>query len=149
MIQKVLKTAALTSAGLPAFLTSVMLSTLSQTFSEKISSAERLDEIIKEESEKLRISVKVKGKLHDKYAANTTYLGEDIVSALMARINNEPYMVLNAGGFAAKRAIVKHELYHIKCDHRRGNPEDNTDSFFNYVFKEEPQAVLYSLGIKI
>ena len=139
MLKRILKTAALTAAGLPAFLASVMLSTISRAFSEKINSAERLDEIIKEESEKLGINAHLylKGNLSNKYAASVDFLKKSSL------------YTMNIGGFAAKRSVVKHELYHFKKEHHHGEVDENESIFFNYIFKEEPQAVLYSLGIKI
>ena len=137
--EKILKTAALATAGIPAVLISLTLSKLSQLASEKIDSDEKLQNVIKEESKKLGINERVKGWLQNKYASRMSY---------MPYPENSTH-IMQLGGFGAKRSTVKHELYHLKSNHCQGSPDESVDSLFNYLFIEEPSAVLYGLGLRV
>jgi len=95
-------------------------------FERKITSQKELDSIVNEESKKLGLS-NIAGKLHEKYCGHVGPDGKSV----------------HVGGFEATRTIVRHELYHIYKQH------NDCNNMFNYLFKYEPQAILYQYGLKV
>ena len=116
-----------------------LLSCIRVYFSQKITSQEELEQIVKEEAARLGITI-------------------PITATLLSEFNNggvrkagDGYEIL-VGGFAAKRSVIKHEMYHIHKKDMENNP--NLDghwlSELREVFIEQPRANLYDVfGIKL
>ncbi|MBS3086589.1 hypothetical protein J4422_02710 [Candidatus Pacearchaeota archaeon] len=114
------------------------LSSITRVFSERVNSQEDLDRIVKEEVEKLGITKPIKANFQTSYAGGAKKIGEG---------NYE----INIGGFAARRSMVRHELYHIRKGHcEKIREEIGINDLFNYLLKYEPQAIAYQVfGIKL
>jgi hypothetical protein len=103
-------------------------------FQKKIKSKEELENIVKEEAEKLKL---------DSSKIDINY-GSTKFSA--TKVGDRYKLSLKKGGFLATRKLVRHELYHMlkDCDKEDGITE------INYQFIAEPRALIYgAFGIKL
>lgn len=123
---------------------SCLINRLAIPFSEKIKDKEHLDNMIKEEAQKLKIDKPIKAELveHDCGSSGP----------------REGYKQVTLGGSVATRIGVKHELMHLDRKHSDYMENPNVISglkradfweALRYVLIDEPQAILYSIiGIK-
>ena len=106
--------------------------TLSNALSEKITSPQQLETILKEEQQILGNRDNIQAWLSAEETGG------------ISGITKDGQLKIGVGGSAATRCIVRHELYHIH-DRHLGN-----DSTMLYLFLFEPQATIYSItGIKL
>lgn len=126
--------------------------TVQDLASEKITSQEQLDEIVEEESKKLRMN---SGLVDGKFYA----VGDKKYNRIRgARCYQEDFEVEGRTllfkvveikeGWVARRGAVRHELYHL---HRHMSLRKNpVAKFLRVFFYEEPTAILYAItGIKL
>jgi hypothetical protein len=106
--------------------------TLSNALSEKITSQQQLEIILKEEQQILGNRDNIEAVF------STEELGG------ISGITKDGQLTIGVSGSAATRNVVRHELYHIHDGHL-GN-----DNIMLYLFLTEPQATIYSIaGIKL
>lgn len=107
---------------------------LGSLFSEKVTSQEHLERMVQEESEKLGMEV-----------PEAVLCEED--DAGCARSDDDRFRV-RIGGTAARRDVVKHEVYHAFKKHPKKPGEKETP--FKHYLIDEPQAMAYAhLGVKL
>lgn len=116
------------------------LSYFSHIGKEKITSQEKLEQII--EIERKRIDPN-----------NNFIISGGLVSKNQARsdiVRTNEYKI-TLGGHGADVSGVRHELYHILDGHFKNiKPGEVNRNLFKYLFYFEPQAVIYeSMGIKL
>lgn len=124
-----------TGIGVGAYLALPILAqaTIGSTlFQKRIKSHKELEQILSEEAPKLGLNPD---------NIETVY-GAECSSA--ARID-DGFVLAVSTGFGATRSTVRHELYHIYRDLRKGSHHNR----IRYLFIEEPRATLYEFtGIK-
>jgi len=129
--------------GLLISLMPIIIDIKSTRFSEKINSQERLEEVIKEEAEKLGISrLKINGGLEPEDKTDKDYR-----AVCYQNTNTGNYeIVLYTNKLGNTRDGVSHELYHIA----RGITDVSSDDSKINIFFEEAQAMIYAAtGIKL
>jgi len=110
------------------------LSAIERLFSERINSQEDLDRIAGEEAKKLGMNKPFNAKFHSSFAGSAPKLEDGTYE-------------INIGGFAARRSLVRHELYHIHRGHSDAL-KDRQNDFINtldFLFRCEPQAIAYQV----
>ena len=122
------------------------LNHLSLQFSKKIGNQEDLEQIVKDEKEKLGIEGNIKTTFTNEY--NPLNSGE------VHKLGENDYELILPKG-ANSRTAIRHELYHIYKSHlneeNQIKPENHT--VFGYVLRNafdmmcisEPQAILYQI----
>ena len=112
-------------------------------FQDKIKSKTELEQVIREEAEKLGVDAK---KITLKFEKGACWINP----------KGENYeLTIELGAMHCTRKTVRHELYHVARDAaslQKYKDASLTRSFFNleYLFKVEPRALLYgTFGIKI
>ncbi len=109
------------------------LSHLSGVFSEKITSQEQLEKVVREEADKLGVDIE------------EAVLRED--GSGCARSSEDGFRIA-IDKESANRSVVRHEVYHAFKKHPK-KPGQRT-SFAKYLFVQEPQAVAYQvLGLRL
>ena len=123
-------------AYLGALTTSCLIGHL---YSDKIKNPEQLEKILRDEIKKLEIDGDVIGY----------YLWDDYAGHVEFSSNDGPHKI-SAGGLAANRNTIRHELYHIKKQHWKNRPKNFLLNKLDYFFRREPQAIAYELfGLKL
>lgn len=113
------------------------VSMLGNVFSEKITSQEHLDRLVREESKSLGMEVPEAVFCEDESKAS-------------CQKSEDNRCRVNIGGAFATRSTVRHEVYHVHKDHPKKPTEERVTDILKYLFVQEPQAIAYSvLGIKL
>jgi len=124
----------LSIGGISTYVGVMLTEPISYLFSERIKSQEDLDRISKEEAEKLGLKKTFKSNLHENFRGSTRKLDDGTYE-------------INIGGYAARRSVVRHELYHVHKGHPdfMRSQENRFLRVLDYYFRQEPQAILYEI----
>ncbi len=139
----------------------VGLARLSTAFSERIKSKNHLVRIINEEAEKLGLDIsnletywaeKISKDYEKTEPGLAIIKGRDVRTGEMVdrelidgKNIREIKEIQMKEGFFGTRAVVKHELYHLKNHCSRKKETSKFRRALKYFFHDEPTAVAYSL----